>query len=104
MTFEAVNCIVEAEENAKKSIANATVQARQMAVDARESGKAVVDAALKKAAKVRKEMSEEAQETARANSVESRKETEAHVAALRAIAEKNLDQAAGFIVERITKE
>ena len=101
MSFDAITSITQAEAAAKSTLAAAEARTRQMTAEAEASGKAAVEAALKKAgdelAQLRTLADKKASETAKNVSDEN----ENRKAVLRAKAEKNLDRAANLVVERI---
>ena len=103
MSFEAINSVVQAENEAKAAVAAAEQKARQMVSDAQAAGKAAVEAAGDKADSALAELRRRADEQAMEKASELQRDVENKKAALRARAEVRLDRAASLVVERIVK-
>ena len=103
MSFEAINSVVQAENEAKAAVAAAEAKARQMISDAQAAGKAAVEAAGDKADSAISELRRKADEEAMGKASELQSDVENRKAALRARAEARLDRAASLVVERIVK-
>ena len=103
MSFEAINSVVQAENEAKAAVAAAEAKARQMVADAQAAGKAAVEAAGDKADSALGELRRKADEDAMKRASKLSREVEIKKAALRARAEARLDRAASLVVERIVK-
>ena len=101
MSFEAIANISRAEAEAKTLIAQAEAKARQMVADAVAAGKAAVEAALAKADGELEQLRRQADEKAMAAAGGLSGELESQKAALCALADAKLDQAATLVVERI---
>ena len=103
MSFEAINSVVQAENEAKAAVAAAEAKAKQMLSDAQAAGRAAVEAAGDKADSALAELRRKADEEAMAKAAELSRDVENKKAALRARAEARLDRAASLVVERIVK-
>ena len=103
MSFEAINSVVQAENEAKAAVAAAEAKARQMVSDAQTAGKAAVEAAGDKADSALAELRRKADEEAMSKAADLSRDVENRKAALRARAEARLDRAASLVVERIVK-
>ena len=103
MSFEAINSVVQAENEAKAAVAAAEAKARQMLSAAQAAGRAAVEAAGDKADSALAELRRKADEEAMERAAELSRSTEIKKAAMRARAEARLDQAASLVVERIVK-
>lgn len=101
MSLEAIEAIREAEERAKKIKADAVLQAKREAAEAEAAGRAVVEAARKKAVEELATLNAKADEKAKADAMELAANAENRKASLRVRAEGRLEQAAELIVERI---
>ena len=104
MSFEAINSVVQAENEAKAAVAAAEAKARQMVADAQAAGKAAVEAAADKADSALGELRRKADAEAMSRAEALQRDTENKKAALRARAEARLDRAAALVVERIVKD
>ncbi len=103
MSFEAINSVVQAENEAKAAVAAAEAKARQMLSDAQAAGKAAVEAAGDKADSAIGELRRQADGEAMKRASALQRDTEIKKAALRARASTRLDRAAALVVERIVK-
>ncbi|NCB51743.1 MAG: hypothetical protein EOM54_07680 [Clostridia bacterium] len=101
MSFEAITTISEAEENAKRSKAQALVDSRAAEAAAEAEGRASIAAAVKKAENELRESLDKADAEAISAAKQMADDTENKIAAMRASAEGRLDKAASLIVERI---
>ena len=101
MSFDAITGIAQAEDAAKVAVQYAEAQARKLAADAGEAGKAAVEAAVKKAETELEELNRQSLEKAAADVGKASGKTETKKAVLRAAAEARLDRAAAMIQERI---
>ena len=101
MAFDAITMISQAEEAAKKDLAQALADARAAEDAAVEAGKAALeDAAVRARKEIQEKLADlEAEAAAAADALAG--ETESKKAAMRSAAQQNLDAAAALIVERI---
>lgn len=101
MSYEAITSVTQAEAEAKITVQNAEAKAKQMLADAENAGKAAIEAACAKAESELQELRARAGEKAVNEAGDLSKDMENRKAALRAIAEAKLEQAATLVVERI---
>ena len=101
MSFEAINSVTAAEQQAKAAVLAAEQEARQMLQDAENAGRAEIDAATAKAEGELQELRRKAEEKYATEAMELSQVLEGRKAALREQAGQRLDQAAALIVERI---
>ena len=101
MAFEAITVISGAEEQARKSRAQAVADARTREALAETEGKALVSDAVKRAQAELREARAKSDAAAVAAAEALAGETENKLAAMRTQAEKRLDRAASLVVERI---
>lgn len=101
MSFEAITSITDAEAEAKYMISGAEAKARQMVEDAHSAGKLAIEAACKKAEDELAELNRQAGEKAKAGAAVLSEQMESKKAAMRAVAESKLPEAASLVVERI---
>ena len=103
MSMEAIEKVTQVENlNRERKIA-AEAEAKQMIADAERGGLALLQQVRENAADAGKELLRQAEENAAVRAEEIRKSAEAEAAALRETAEKNLTEAAEFIVGRVVK-
>lgn len=101
MSFEAITSITEAEAEARYTVSSAQTRAKQMLEDAQSAGELAVEAACAKAENELAELNRQAGEKAKTGAAGLAGELETKKAAMRARAERNMDKAAGLVVERI---
>ena len=104
MSFEAINSVTAAEQEAKAAVAAAESKAKQLLQDAENAGKAEIEAARLKADGELQELRRRADEKYAAEAEELRGVRESRKAKLRAQAEAKLEEAAALIVERIVND
>lgn len=101
MSFEAIDNITAAEENAKKIVADAEAAAKQLIAEAETGGKASVQSAIKKAEQELIELKQKTEAKAAADVADIKSANENKKAVLKAKAEGRMEQAAALVVERI---
>ena len=103
MSMEAIEKVTQVENlNRERKIA-AEAEAKQMIADAERGSLALLQQVRENAADAGKTLLRQAEDRAAARADEIRKSAEAEAAALRETAEKNLAEAAEFIVGRVVK-
>ena len=101
MSLEAITSITEAEAQAKAAVAAAEGKAKQMLADAREAGKAALDAAAAKADNELAQLKLQTEKKAVEEAERLARQLEEQKTGLRELAGGKLEQAAALIVERI---
>lgn len=101
MSFEAIDNITAAEENARKIVADAEAAAKQLIAEAEIGGKASVQSAVKKAEQELIELKQKTEAKAAADVDDIKSANENKKAVLKAKAESRMEQAAALVVERI---
>jgi len=101
MSFEAIEQITAAENEAKATAAAAEQKSRELISEAENEGKAAVEAAKSKAAGELAELKKRSNEKAMGEAEALYRETDSKKENLRAMAEARLEKAAKLVVERI---
>jgi len=101
--MEAIKKVTQTEEVNRERVAAAAVEARQLVADAERAGLAALSDAASEAKAAGRELLQRAEAEAEARAAEIRSAAEAESAALRTEAEKHLEEASEFIVERVVK-
>ena len=103
MSMEAIEKVTQVENLSRERKIAAEAEAKQMIADAERGNLALLQQMRESAVENGKELLCQAEENAAVRAEEIRKGAEAEAAALRETAEKNLTEAAEFIVGRVVK-
>lgn len=101
MATEAVKKVCEAEQKASEIISAANTGAKKLIADAKRNGREMIDTEVEKARREVAAMLERAEEASSSAAMEIMAKAEGECEKLRILAGGRMEQAAAFIIERV---